>query len=115
MMNPDSSLHLNPYDILDISPDSSMKDIPQAFAKAMKRRKYPVDAIAKARKQMMNPKERIIADYLRPLLRVGEFQRLDEELASAPEVDQFEAVIVDTEQLAEINSRVLLTLTNFLD
>ncbi|MBA3923379.1 MAG: molecular chaperone DnaJ [Nostocaceae cyanobacterium] len=113
-MNLNPSQHLNPYDVLDISPDASMKEIPQAFAKAMKRRKYPVDAIAKARKQMMNPKERIIADYLRPLLRVGEFQRLDEE-STTEEFEQFEAVLVDTEQLSEIDSRVLLTLTNFLD
>lgn len=108
----DSSQYLNPYDVLDISPACDPKEIPQAFAKAMKQRKYPVDAIAKARKRLMNPKERLVADYLRPLLPVGEFQRLPEE---STEVEELEVEIVDNEQLSEIDKRIQLTLINFLD
>jgi hypothetical protein len=111
MINP--SPYFNPYDVLDISPACDPKEIPHAFAKAMKQRKYPVDAIAKARKQLMNPKERIVADYLRPLLSVGEFQRLPEE--STMDIEQFEVEIVDNEQLSEIDKRIQLTLINFLD
>ncbi|MGK7957803.1 MAG: molecular chaperone DnaJ [Crocosphaera sp.] len=65
MQNP---LQTNPYDILDVSPGASNAEITKAFAMAMKRRKYPVDAIAKARKTLMNPQERIMADFLRPII-----------------------------------------------
>jgi hypothetical protein len=34
----------------------------------MKQRKYPPDAIAKARKYLMNPQDRIVADYLSPII-----------------------------------------------
>ncbi|WP_258003515.1 hypothetical protein [Fischerella muscicola] len=36
----------------------------------MKRKQYPVDVIAKAQKSLMKPSERIIADYLRPILPI---------------------------------------------
>ncbi len=58
----------NPYKILDISPLASNAEITKAFGLAMKQRKYPPDQIAKARKFLMNPDERIIADYLSPVI-----------------------------------------------
>jgi hypothetical protein len=58
----------NPYDILDISPSASSPEITKAFGLAMKRRSYSMDSIAKARKILMNPQDRIVADYLRPNL-----------------------------------------------
>lgn len=58
----------NPYDILGVSPAASTAEITKAVAVAMKRKQYPVDVIAKAQKSLMKPQERIIADYLRPLL-----------------------------------------------
>ena len=45
-----SSITPNPYDVLEVSPGASDKEITVAFAMAMKRRKYPPDAIALARK-----------------------------------------------------------------
>ncbi len=60
----------NPYDVLEVSPGASNKEITIAFAMAMKKRKYPPSAIAIARKSLMNPQTRIIADYLRPILAV---------------------------------------------
>ena len=75
---PQPSITPNPYDVLEVSPGASNKEITVAFAMAMKRRKYPVDAIAVARKSLMNPQERIIADYLRPILgTVQRFKRSD--------------------------------------
>ncbi|MBR8833942.1 MAG: molecular chaperone DnaJ [Stigonema ocellatum SAG 48.90 = DSM 106950] len=58
----------NPYDILGVSQAASKVEITKAVALAMKRKQYPVDVIAKAQKSLMKPEERIIADYLRPIL-----------------------------------------------
>jgi hypothetical protein len=58
----------NPYDILNISPAASKAEITKAVAVAMKQKQYPVDVIARAQKSLMKPEERIIADYLRPII-----------------------------------------------
>jgi hypothetical protein len=58
----------NPYKILEVSPLASNAEITKAFAQAIKQRKYPPDEIARARKSLMNPDERIIADYLNPIM-----------------------------------------------
>ncbi len=58
----------NPYDILGVTPAASKAEITKAVALAMKHKEYPVDVIAKAQKSLMKPEERIIADYLRPIL-----------------------------------------------
>ncbi|WP_254445207.1 molecular chaperone DnaJ [Anabaena sp. UHCC 0204] len=58
----------NPYDILGVSQAASKAEITKAVALAMKRKQYPVDVIAKAQKSLMKSEERIIADYLRPIL-----------------------------------------------
>ena len=60
----------NPYDILGVSQAASKAEITKAVAVAMKRKQYPVDAIAKAQKSLMKSEERIIADYLRPILPI---------------------------------------------
>jgi L-fucose mutarotase/ribose pyranase (RbsD/FucU family) len=68
----------NPYQILGVSPLASNSEITKAFGLAMKQRKYPADAIAKARKMLMNPDERIVADYLSPIIPiVKRFKTLD--------------------------------------
>ncbi len=58
----------NPYDILNVSPAASKAEITKAVAVAMKRKQYSVDIIARAQKSLMKPEERIIADYLRPIV-----------------------------------------------
>ena len=58
----------NPYDVLGISQAASKAEITKAVAMAMKRKQYPVKAIADAQKSLMNPKKRLLADYLRPVL-----------------------------------------------
>jgi hypothetical protein len=68
----------NPYKILDVSPLASNAEITKAFSTAMKQRKYPPDEIAKARKSLMNPEERVIADYLSPVIPiVKRFKSID--------------------------------------
>ena len=61
-------MEYNPSKILGITPGASKAEITKAVAVAMKRKQYPVDIIAKAQKSLMKPEERIIADYLRPIL-----------------------------------------------
>ena len=68
----------NPYKILNVSPLASNAEITKAFSIAMKQRKYPPDEIAKARKSLMNREERIIADYLSPVIPlVKRFKSID--------------------------------------
>jgi tetratricopeptide (TPR) repeat protein len=68
----------NPYNILGVSPAASKAEITKALALAMKRKQYPVDVIAKAQKSLLKPEERIIADYLRPILpSIQRFQDSD--------------------------------------
>ena len=75
----------NPYDVLEVSPAASNKEITIAFAIAMKKRKYSPNAIAIARKSLINPQERIIADYLRPILPVVKrFKRSDYSILDSP-------------------------------
>jgi tetratricopeptide (TPR) repeat protein len=68
----------NPYDILGVSQTASKAEITKAVALAMKRKQYPVDVIAKAQKSLMKSEERIIADYLRPILpTINKFKTSD--------------------------------------
>ena len=109
------SITPNPYDVLEVSPGASNKEITVAFAMAMKRRKYPPDAIALARKSLMNPQERIIADYLRPIISpIKRFKRTDfsaldtpaPKLEFLPEFDGLDSAIADIEQVSEIDKRL---------
>ncbi|CDM92686.1 MAG: molecular chaperone DnaJ [Limnospira sp. PMC 1291.21] len=68
----------NPYQVLEVSPSASKAEITKAFAMAMKRKKYSPDLIARARKALMDDKERLIADYLHPVLPpIQRFKRQD--------------------------------------
>ncbi len=68
----------NPYDVIGVTQTASNAEITKSFAMAMKRREYPPDEIAKARKSLMNPEDRITADYLRPILpTIQRFKRQD--------------------------------------
>lgn len=109
------SITPNPYDVLEVSPGASNKEITVAFAMAMKRRKYPPDAIALARKSLMNPQERIIADYLRPIIgTVKRFKRSDfsaldtpaPKLEFLPEFDGLEQAIADSDKVSESDRRL---------
>lgn len=97
----------NPYDILGVSQAASKAEITKAVAIAMKRKQYPVDVIAKAQKSLMKPEERIIADYLRPILppikrfKYSDLSALAESaptLAILPEFDGLEKAIAQATQ-----------------
>lgn len=109
----------NPYDVLGVSQTSSKAEITKAFALAMKRRQYSTEAIAKARKSLMNPQERIVADYLRPLLpTVYSFIREDfsalatpaPSLELLPEFDRLDEAIASINQISETDKRLGATL-----
>ncbi|BAT52825.1 Heat shock protein DnaJ-like protein [Nostoc sp. NIES-3756] len=97
----------NPYDILGVSQAASKAEITKAVAVAMKRKQYPVDVIAKAQKSLMKPEERIIADYLRPVLppiqrfKYSDLSALAESaptLMMLPQFDELEKAIAQTTQ-----------------
>jgi hypothetical protein len=97
----------NPYDILGVSPAASKAEITKALAVAMKRKQYSVDVIAKAQKTLMKLEERIIADYLRPILpaikelQTTDLSKLDQPaptLVLLPEFDGLEKAIAQAIQ-----------------
>ena len=113
------SITPNPYDVLEVSPGASNKEITVAFAMAMKRRKYPPDAIAIARKTLMNSDERIIADYLRPILKpIQRFKRSDLSALNTPapkleflaEFDGLEQAIADSNKVSQSDRQLGATL-----
>ncbi len=63
-----SQVTLNPYEILGVSATASKAEITKAVAIAMKRKQYPVKAIAEAQKCLLDPKRRLLSDYLQPIL-----------------------------------------------
>ncbi|MDZ8051650.1 MAG: molecular chaperone DnaJ [Aulosira sp. ZfuVER01] len=106
----------NPYDILGISPAASKAEITKAVATAMKRKQYPVDIIAKAQKSLMKPEERIIADYLRPILAIikrfkySDLSALEQpvpELVLLPEFDRLEQAIAQAIQQERVEREPL--------
>ena len=110
----------NPYDILGISQSASKAEITKAVAIAMKRKQYPVDVIAKAQKSLMKGEERIIADYLLPILpTIARFKSSDLSALQEPqqtltllsEFDGLEQAIVKAtkEQLIERESLPMLS------
>lgn len=115
----DNLLSINPYDILEVDPTASEAEITKAFALAMKKRKHPVDAIARARKSLMNPEERVIADYLRPISPM--IQRFKHQVMTEddqPEIqlnfcddfDTLETYISEIDQVSGIDRRLGETL-----
>lgn len=115
----------NPYEVLGISQNASMAEIAKAFTVAMQQRKYPVDVIASSRKQLMNLRERLIADYLLPIppsfSSAREFQRTDFSALFEPvptleflsEFDDIEDAIASSNEVTEVDKRLGETLSNF--
>lgn len=92
----------DPYEILEVETSASSSEITQAFARATKQRKHPVNVIAKARKQLMDSKSRLLADYHRPILNTPyRFKKTD---LSILEMERPSLQILsDFDQLEEIS------------
>lgn len=103
----EKKIAVNPYEVLGISSAASTGEITKAFTLAMKRREYSADIIAKARKSLMNQEERIVADYLRPILPTPQrfkhqdfssFKASTAKLELASEFDNLEQTIAQVSQ-----------------
>jgi hypothetical protein len=116
----------NPYKILGVSPLASNAEITKAFGMAIKQRKYPADAIARARKSLMNPDERIIADYLNPIIPIvsrfrsanfGDKVRIEdpvEEQLAAEQIDRLIQIEIDKLERADRERDSDLELANLV-
>lgn len=118
-----TKVNANPYDVLEVSPAASKQEITKAFTQAMKKRKHPPDVIAKARKQLNNPQERLKADYLRPILPIPKrFKSMDySELQNPPpkftvitEFDDLERAIEISKSISDIDKKIGTDLVNSL-
>jgi DnaJ-class molecular chaperone len=56
----------NPYQILNIGQDADKKEIQKAQMLAMKEKKYSMQEIAVASKQLLDPAKRLAADFMYP-------------------------------------------------
>lgn len=56
----------NPYQILNVSQDADKKEIMKAQMLAMKEKKYSLQEIALAAKQLLDPAKRLAADFMFP-------------------------------------------------
>jgi hypothetical protein len=113
----------NPYDILGLTPASSKVEITKAMATAMKQKAYPIDAIAKAQKALMKPEERLVADFLRPILPTlqrfhrSDLSALQEELPTLEILPEFEGLrdtIRNIKNVSELDIRLGKTLADSL-
>ena len=55
---------MNPYKVLNITPEATPKDIVQASALALRNKEYSARDIAEARKRLMNPADRLVLDFV---------------------------------------------------
>ncbi len=75
---------VNPYYILNVSPESSKLEIIQALAEAMKQKRYPVRVLSEAQKSLLNSQKRLVADFLLPIIpplkrfKFSDFSKLDD-------------------------------------
>lgn len=81
----EQNIYVNPYDVLAVAEGASAAEITIAFKKAMQKKKYSVKQIAEARKQLMNPQQRLMADFLKPNLPIIQrFKKSDLSILNQP-------------------------------
>ena len=72
----------NPYTILEVSQDADKAGIMKAQMFAMKKKEYPLQEIAVAAKQLLDPAKRLAADFMFPSqIRVKRIQTLQSSLS----------------------------------
>jgi hypothetical protein len=105
----------NPYNVLNVSASASNTEITKAMKMAMVRKQYPLNVISQAHKSLLNPQERIIADYLREILpTVQRFQKTDfsqlekmpETLDLLPELDNIDQDLVDLKTISKSDKKL---------
>jgi hypothetical protein len=105
----------NPYQVLNVSSSASNTEITKAMKMAMVQKKHPLNVISQAHKSLLNPQERIIADYLReilpPLQRfqktdLSELENLPETLDLLPELDNIDKEILEIKNISESDKKI---------
>lgn len=72
----------NPYTILGVSQDATKAEIMKAQMFAMKRKEFPLQEIAVAAKQLLDPAKRLAADFMFPAkIRVKRIQPIQCDLS----------------------------------
>ena len=56
----------NPYEVLEVSQNATKKEIIKGKMLAMRNRKFSLQDIQMAEKQLLNPSKRLIADFMYP-------------------------------------------------
>jgi hypothetical protein len=56
----------NPYEILNVTQDADKKDILKAQMDVMREKKYSLQEIANATRQLLDPAKRLAADFMFP-------------------------------------------------
>ncbi len=105
----------SPYQVLNISPSASNTEITKAMKMALVQKKYPINVISQAHKSLLNPQERIIADYLREILPLvqrfqktdlSELENLPENLDLLPEIDNIDKEILELKNISESDKKI---------
>jgi hypothetical protein len=100
----------HPYEVLAVSPNAGKAEVLKAFAKALQQRRYPPDILAKARKSLVDPLDRVIAHYL-----WGSWQQADTNSETNPavlellqaEIDRLEKEIQVTETVNQLTAEMI--------
>ena len=72
----------NPYTILGVSQDAGKAEIMKAQMFAMKRKEFPLQEIAVAAKQLLDPSKRLAADFMFPAkIKVKRIQPIQSDLS----------------------------------
>lgn len=72
----------NPYTILEVSQDADKAEIMKAQMFAMKKKEYPLQVIAVAAKQLLDPAKRLAADFMFPIqIRVKRIKLIQSSLS----------------------------------
>jgi hypothetical protein len=72
----------NPYTILDVDQDAKKKEINEAQMLAMKKKKYSLQEIQVAAKQLLKPSKRLAADFMFPTkFKVKRIKKINSDLA----------------------------------
>lgn len=72
----------NPYTILEVSQDANKAEIMKAQMFAMKKKEFPLQEIAVAAKQLLDPAKRLAADFMFPAkIKVKRIQSIQSTLS----------------------------------
>ncbi len=96
---------MNPYKVLNITPEATPREIIQAAALALRDKEYSAREIAEARKRLMNPADRLVLDFvysvdLEPLIKnTNKVETVRKEIKEADELAQLQRLNIFDDQV----------------